>query len=87
MGRDSQCRAVLSPVRSGTVGSLKSKDGKESYKGGAHQYELLIGFRVQNNLPTIILTVSPIIYMITVFYWLKFTKTTATNGIMMSIYT
>ncbi|UZA04738.1 hypothetical protein LP092_15320 (plasmid) [Moraxella bovis] len=30
------------PVRSGTVGPLKSKDGKESYGGGAHQYELLI---------------------------------------------
>ncbi len=65
------------PVRTGTVGPIKSKDGKESYKGGAHQYELLIGFRVQNNLPTIIITVSPIIYMITVFYWLKSTKITA----------
>ncbi|UZA04740.1 hypothetical protein LP092_15330 (plasmid) [Moraxella bovis] len=66
------------PVRSGAVDPLKSKDGKESYKGVAHQYELLIGFRVQNNLPTtIIITVSPIIYMITVFYWLKSTKTTA----------
>lgn len=33
------------PVRSGTVGPLKSKDGKESYGGGAHQYELLVDMK------------------------------------------
>lgn len=36
------------PVRSGTVGPLKSKDGTESYNGGAHQYELLLDRKADN---------------------------------------
>lgn len=35
------------PVRSGTVGPLKSKDGKESYGGGAHQYEYCLILRLK----------------------------------------
>lgn len=52
--RDKCCDVItlkvssLIPVRSGTVGPLKSKDGKESYKGGAHQYELLMDMRGKN---------------------------------------